>query len=68
MNVQPKITFSNYVMSLFFEKKIHLNACKIFWGINRRATNFAMVGETGRYPFMFDINIIKDYVHLMISC
>ena len=32
MNVQSKITFSNYVMSLLLKKKIHLKVCKNFFG------------------------------------
>ena len=67
-NVQSKITFSNYVMSLFL-KKIHLKAGNNFFGINRRATNLAVVGETGRYPFMFDfvVNMLKYYKRLCTS-
>ena len=73
MNVQPKITFSNYAMSPFL-KKIHLKAYKNILGINRRAAYLAVVGETGRSPFMFNIvvNMLKYYkrlcIHLVISC
>ena len=40
-----------------------------FCGINRRAINLAVVGETGRYPFMFDIvvNMFKYYKRLCTS-
>ena len=46
-------------------EKIHLKACKIFWGINRRA----VVGETGLYHFMFDIVVymLKYYKRLCTS-
>ena len=63
----------NYFFKLCNEsvfEKIHLKACNSFWGINRRATNLAVVGETGRYPFMFDIvvNMFKYYKILCTSC
>ena len=54
MNVQPTITFFKLCNEPVFEK-IHLKACKNFSGINRRATNLAVVGEASCYPFMFDI-------------
>ena len=42
-------------------EKLHLKACEIFLGVNRRSTNLAVIGETGRYPLMFDIvfNMLK---------
>ena len=50
-------------------KKIHLKACNNLLGINRRGTNLAVVGETGRYPFMFNIvvNMLKYYKRLCTS-
>ena len=56
-------------MSLFLKKKIHLKACKNFLGVNRRSTNLAVIRETGRYPFMFDIvfNMLKYYKRLCYS-
>ena len=63
------LLFSVVCCSLFLKKKIHLKACKNFLGINSCATNSAVVGETGRYPFMFDIvvNMSKYYKRLCTS-
>ena len=55
-------------MSLFLKKNV-LRSMQDFFCINRRATNLAVVGETGRYPFMFDIvvNMLKYYKRLCTS-
>ena len=37
-------------------EKLHLKACKIFFGVNRRSTNLAVIRETGRYPLMITKN------------
>ena len=50
-------------------EKIHLKACKNFLIVNRRSTNMAVIGETGRYPFMFEIILsrLKYYRRLLFS-
>ena len=56
-------------MSLFLKKKNILESMPDFCCINRHATNLTVVGETGRYPFMFDIvvNMLKYYKRLCTS-
>ena len=46
-----------------------LKPVKKFLGVNRMSTNLAVVGETGRYPLMFDIvfNMLKYYKKLCYS-
>ena len=55
MNVQLKISFSSYVMSLALKNA--LKTCNNVWGIIMHAINFALVGETVRYPFMSAIAV-----------
>ena len=41
---------------------IHLKACKSFLGVNRRSTNFTVIGGTGRYPLIFDI-VVNMFIY-----
>ena len=34
---------------------------RVYWGVNKRATNFATLSELGRFPLHFDI--IKSMIH-----
>ena len=45
------------------QEKLHIKMCKSFLGVNKRATNLAVMGEVGRYPLMIEIifNMLKYY-------
>ena len=47
-------------------EKVHLRFCKIFLGLNRKASNFAVRGEMGRTPFQIIIikKILKYNLYL----
>ena len=66
--ITPILTYGVEICGIFskfdFEKwdqtpieKVHLRFCKIFQGLNRKASNFAVRGEMGRTPLQ--IIIIK---------
>ena len=48
---------------------LRVKSTQEFFCINRRATNLAVVGETGRYPFMVNIvvNMLRYYKSLCTS-
>ena len=36
-------------------EKLHIKFCKFILGVNKKATNFAVLSELGRFPMHFDI-------------
>jgi len=67
--IAPILTYGAQIWGIFskfdFEKwdqtpaeKVHLRFCKIFLGLNRKASNYAVRGEMGRIPLQ--IVIIKQ--------
>ena len=48
-------------------EKVHLKFCKIYLGVNRKATNVACRGELGKFPLLITIqkNIINYTKHLL---
>ena len=40
-------------------EKTHLKFCKLYLGVNRKASNLASRGELGRYPLQ--VAIVKEY-------
>ena len=51
------------------QEKLHLKFCKYLLGVNSKATNLAVRGETGRYPILLQIltNMFKYLIHLKTS-
>ncbi|MCG8046148.1 MAG: reverse transcriptase domain-containing protein [Candidatus Thiodiazotropha endolucinida] len=51
------------------QEKLHLKFCKYLLGVNSKASNLAVRGETGRYPILLQIlsNMFKYLVHLKTS-
>ena len=47
-------------------KKVHLRYCKLFLGLNRKASNYAARGEMGRIPLQLTIlkRILKYNLYL----
>ena len=61
----------NQISSQYFAKgkieKLQLNFFKYILGVNKKASNFAVLGELGKFPLFTDIfvNIIKYWVHIV---
>ena len=51
------------------QEKLHLKFCKYPLGVNSKATNLAVRGETGRYPILLQIltNMFKYLIDLKTS-
>ena len=51
------------------QEKLHLKFCKYMLGVNSKATNLAVRGETGRYPLFIKIlaNMFKYLIHIKTS-
>ena len=47
-------------------EKTHLKFCKLYLGINKKATNVACRGELGKFPLLINIHkrIIKYTIHI----
>jgi hypothetical protein len=47
-------------------EKVHLRFCKLYLGVNRKASNMACRSELGRYPLLISIkkNIINYFKHI----
>jgi len=48
------ISFDKIYPNLFADK-LHIKFCKFILGVNKKATNFAVLSELGRFPLHFDI-------------
>lgn len=50
-------------------ENVHLKFCKSSLGVNKRATNTAVMAEVGRYPLLLEIivNMLKYFVRLSNS-
>ena len=48
-------------------EKIHLRFCKLYLGVNRRASNVACRSELGKYPLLITIkkNILNYFKHIL---
>ena len=64
----PTLDINNFIPKLDCDK-LHLKFLKFICGVNKRATNFAIFGELGRYPLYIDViaNCIKFYDRLRTS-
>ena len=47
-------------------EKVHLRFCKLFLGLNRKASNYAARGEMGRFPLQLSVlkQILKYNLYL----
>ena len=48
--ITPILTYGAKIWDQTPIEKVHLRFCKIFLGLNRKASNFAVRGEMGRTP------------------
>ena len=50
-------------------ENVHKNFCKFLLEVTKRASNIAVMGELGRYPFYIDIfiNMVNYYIRLLKS-
>ena len=75
--IMPILTYGAEVWGIFLKldfkkwdqtvtEKVHLRFCKIFLGLNRKASNYAVRGEMGRIPIQIMIikQILKYYQYL----
>ena len=60
-----QISSQNFAKGII--EKLQLNFFKYILGVNKKASNFAVLGELGKFPLFTDIfvNIIKYWVHIV---
>ncbi|NRB81826.1 MAG: endonuclease/exonuclease/phosphatase family protein [Saccharospirillaceae bacterium] len=69
-HISKTVTDHNLIkkMALLNSEKLHLHFLKWMLGINRRASNIATWGETGRYPLIYDcLTLTLNYIQRLKS-